>query len=125
MHFALRHSCASLAACLFAASAAPSAAETTRRVPEDFPTIGAAIAASAAGDEVLVGPGEYRESLLLTAETGGGIVLRSTEGSARTTIVYGDSASANGAGRPRIASISSSWRATHSPNAGPTWEAVK
>jgi hypothetical protein len=70
-------------------------AETTRRVPEDFATINEAIAAAEPGDTVLVGPGMYRESLLLTETKGDRIVIRSAAGAAQTTIAYGDTANVN------------------------------
>ncbi len=87
---------ASAVACLLAALAAsPSPAETTRRVPEDFPTITQALEACEAGDAVVVGPGVYRESLLFTETKGDRVILRSSAGPDSTTIAYGDSANAN------------------------------
>jgi hypothetical protein len=56
---------------------------TTRRVPSDYVTIGAAIAASFDGDVVEVGPGTYAEGLNFG---GRDITVRSTAGAA-TTIV--------------------------------------
>lgn len=82
-----------LLASLSAASVA--GADTTRNVPGDFATISEAIAASEPGDTILVGPGVYRESVLLTETKGDRLVLRSTDGAARTTIAYGDSANIN------------------------------
>ncbi|HUT03322.1 MAG TPA: right-handed parallel beta-helix repeat-containing protein [bacterium] len=38
----------------------------TLRVPEEFPTISAAMNAASPGDEVLVGPGEYNENVLMS-----------------------------------------------------------
>lgn len=56
---------------------------TDRHVPLDHPTISAAIAASIAGDEVLVAPGTYIE----TIDFGGkAIIVRSTDGPEVTTI---------------------------------------
>lgn len=70
-------------------------AETTLNVPGDFDTITEAIEAAERGDTILVGPGVYQESLLLTDNKGTGLIIQSTEGSARTTIVYGEEANAN------------------------------
>ena len=56
---------------------------TTRRVPEQYVTIGAAIAASYDGDVVEVGPGTYAEGLNFGGRE---ITVRSTAG-AGTTIV--------------------------------------
>ena len=64
------------------------AAGTTHRVPEDFETIAAAIEASEWGDIVLVGPGIYQESLLLTDVRGDGLIVQSTDGPEETTIRY-------------------------------------
>lgn len=57
------------------ALAGPLCAET-RRVPQDFPNIQAAIDASSAGDTILVSPAEYREPLRLTP----GLTLRAVPG---------------------------------------------
>ncbi|GJM43276.1 MAG: hypothetical protein DHS20C21_01180 [Gemmatimonadota bacterium] len=77
------------------ANAVGAAAETTYRVPGDFETIGAAMDTSVAGDTILVGPGTYKESLLFTEKTGNGIILKSTDGSAKTTIAYGEEENQN------------------------------
>ena len=45
--------------------------------------------------EILVGPGVYKESLVLTDQKGGGVVIRSTNGPAETTISYGEVVSQN------------------------------
>ncbi len=74
-------------ALLLAAGTAANAA--TINVPLDFPTVGAAIAAAAPGDEVVVAPGTYFESGLVL--TGKDIVLRSSGGSAVTIINGGGS----------------------------------
>ena len=66
----------------------------TRHVPDDFPTIQAAIDASAVGDTVLVAPGRYTERIRLTT----GLTLKSDGGDrasveglkrAEATILYG------------------------------------
>lgn len=59
------------------------AAATTLRVPQDFPTIQAAIAAATDGDTVLVSPGTYTELLDFQSKD---ITVESTAGPA-TTIV--------------------------------------
>lgn len=56
---------------------------TTLRVPSVYPTIQAAIAASIAGDTVLVAPGEYTENINFIARKAR---LRSEAGAAATTI---------------------------------------
>lgn len=78
-----------------ATTCTPAAAEMTRRVPEDFPTIHEAIEASENGDTILVGPGTYTESILLSETKGDGLIIRSTEGSAHTTIAFADSTEGN------------------------------
>ena len=70
-------------------------ADTTRHVPADFPSISEAILAAEPGDIILVEPGTYRESLLLSDTKGDRMVIRSTGGAARTTIAYGDTANVN------------------------------
>ena len=47
-------------------------AARTLGVPGDYASIGAALAAAAAGDEIVLAPGEYAENLIITA----GVVLR-------------------------------------------------
>jgi parallel beta-helix repeat protein len=64
-------------------------------VPGGFATIGEAIAASAAGDTILVGPGVWQESIVLAEGAGDGVVLRSTNGPLETTIAYGEAAPVN------------------------------
>jgi hypothetical protein len=75
--------------------ASAASAETTHRVPEDFQTITEAIAAAEWGDTILVGPGVYKESLVLTEANGDGLILKSVEGPAKTSIVYGEEANLN------------------------------
>jgi hypothetical protein len=72
-------------------------AQATLRVPTQFPTIAAAIAAASTGDTVLIDPGTYSESGLSLA--GKGLVLRSTGGAAVTTI--------DGGGAARILDVTS------------------
>ncbi len=54
------------------ATAAVDAEGTTRRVPEEFASIAGALAASGAGDTVLVSPGTYAERVMLVS----GVTLR-------------------------------------------------
>lgn len=70
-------------------------AQTTHNVPADFATIQEAIEASEFGDTILVGPGTYQESILLTEQKGNGLIIKSTDGRARTTISYSDEDNAN------------------------------
>lgn len=65
-------------------------AANTLRVPEDHETITAALLASEWGDTILVGPGVYKESLVLSDTKGDGIILKSVDGPETTTIAYGD-----------------------------------
>ena len=76
-----------LMACLVAICGLPaiSAAQTTRRVPQDFATIQAAINASANGDTVLVSSGTYTENINFKGKA---ITLQSVSG-ADTTIIDG------------------------------------
>jgi hypothetical protein len=68
-------------ACVLASVGSASAA--TRRVPEDVPTIQAALDASASGDRVIVGPGTWAENL----DFGGkNVTLESANGPAVTII---------------------------------------
>ena len=60
-------------------------AQQTRLVPQDFPTVQAALDASANGDTVLVSPGTYAENLTLAGKS---LSLRSSAGAA-TTILDG------------------------------------
>ncbi len=66
---------------LLAASFTP--AQQTHLVPQDFPTVQAAIDASADGDTVLVAPGTYVENLALTGKS---ISLLSSGGAATTVL---------------------------------------
>ena len=75
--------------------ASAASAETTHRVPEDFQTIGEAIQAAEWGDTILVGPGVYKESLVLTETKGDGLILESVDGPAKTSIAYGEEATLN------------------------------
>lgn len=68
--------------------ASRSSTAATLRVPEDFPTISAAIAAAEGADEILVGPGEYHELLDLSNRP---LQLRAAFGPA-TTILDGQGA---------------------------------
>jgi hypothetical protein len=65
-------------------------AQNTWNVPGDFSTIQAAIDASATGDSILVGPGDYPENLDLS---GKGLSIISTDGPALTSITGGANAS--------------------------------
>ena len=86
----------SLAALVAVLAFAPAVrADTTHHVPAEFPSISEAIAAAEPGDTILVEPGVYRESLLLSDSRGDRLVIRSTGGSAKTTIAYGDTANVN------------------------------
>lgn len=71
-------SAAALAVCL-----AEAAAADIIDVPRDYPTIQAAIAASASGDEIIVAPGVYHETIDLLGKA---ITLRSADGAGATTI---------------------------------------
>jgi hypothetical protein len=82
-----------LAAC--ACSTALPAFAATHSVPADFATITEAIEASEWGDTILVGPGVYQESLILTEQKGDGLILKSTNGPAETSISYGEVINAN------------------------------
>jgi len=66
--------------------AGPPALAAVRRVPQDFPTIQAAVAAASNGDTVLVAPGTYAESIDFL---GKGIVVKSVEGPETTVIDAG------------------------------------
>jgi hypothetical protein len=74
------------------------AAAVTRTVPTQFPTIQAAINASAGGDTVAVLPGTYVENIVI----GRAIVLRSTGGPAATVIDGGNPANPNMASTVKI-----------------------
>lgn len=68
--------------------ALPTAAQTTLRVPADYPTIQAAINAAVAGDTVLVSPGSYPERLNYDGKA---ITVISEGGPAATIIDGGNS----------------------------------
>lgn len=72
-----------LLACAALLSTPLCAAPTLRSVPDQWPTIQSAIDASAAGDIVLVAPGDYRECIELR---GRALTLASLAGPARTRI---------------------------------------
>ena len=72
---------AALATCLVLVPRPALAAEL--RVPDQFPTIQAALDAGAAGDTVLVEPGTYAENLNFQGKD---VQLRSTGGAAVTTL---------------------------------------
>ena len=55
-----------VAAFLLALTAGSARAQTQRHVPQDFPSIQAAVDASANGDEVVIGAGTYHESVTVT-----------------------------------------------------------
>lgn len=74
--------------CLATCSAADAAA--ARRVPADFATIGAALAASAPGDTVLVSAGTYPERITLVA----GVTLRAETGAGTAVIDAGQGGAA-------------------------------
>ena len=63
--------------------ATPTALPDVRLVPDEYATIQAAITASGNGDEVLVAPGRYVESLDFQGKA---IRVRSSAGPASTTI---------------------------------------
>lgn len=69
--------------------AGPAAASNTLRVPADFPTIQAAIAAAVDGDVVLVSDGVYPETIDLSGKA---ITVRSENGPAATTVDGGGQA---------------------------------
>ncbi len=73
----------SLAVAAVLLGASPLAAADTFTVPGDFPTIQVAINNAASGDEIVVGPGTYFESVDLLGKT---LVLRSSAGAASTII---------------------------------------
>jgi parallel beta-helix repeat protein len=64
-------------------------------VPEGFETITEALEGAEWGDTILVGPGIYKESIVLTDQAGDGVILKSTNGPGETTIAYGEVASVN------------------------------
>ncbi|MFL5674929.1 MAG: choice-of-anchor D domain-containing protein [Chloroflexota bacterium] len=63
-------------------------AASIRQVPGDYPTIGAALAASSAGDTVLVAPGTYAENLTVPS----GVTLESSGGPSVTAVDAGPTA---------------------------------
>ncbi len=62
------------------------AASATHRVPDDFPTITEAMDAALSGDTITVGPGVYKEAIILKD----GVILRAEAGPEETTIAYGE-----------------------------------
>lgn len=84
-----------LSALIGSLATAGSAGAATIMVPADHPTITEALAASDWGDTVLVGPGVYRESLVLGEGAGDGVILMASEGPEVTTIEYGETANVN------------------------------
>ncbi|MCA9751755.1 MAG: right-handed parallel beta-helix repeat-containing protein [Gemmatimonadetes bacterium] len=76
-------------------SAGAASAEKTRRVPEDFETINAAIEAAEPGDTILVGPGTYAETIVLTDAKGDALIIKSTDGREKTRIEYVADANTN------------------------------
>jgi hypothetical protein len=69
----------------------PTGYEATVRVPQDFPTIQAAVDHSRPGGMVLIGPGVYRESVTVTTPY---LTIRGTDRD--RTIIDGESSRANG-----------------------------
>lgn len=61
----------------------PAARAATRRVPEDYPLIQAAIDAAAPGDVVLIGPGTYPENLVVAGKS---LSLVGTAGAVSTIV---------------------------------------
>ena len=61
-------------------------AQQTHYVPDDFPSITAAIGAAQSGDEILVRPGDYPENLDFMGKQ---LSLRATQGASVTTISGG------------------------------------
>jgi len=61
----------------------PAAAQSTRRVPQDYSTISAAIGAAVNGDTVLVAPGTYTENINFNGKA---ITVRSEQGPNLTVI---------------------------------------
>lgn len=84
-----------LAGALVLAGAASAPAATTIHVPEDKPTLTEAIAASEWGDTILVAPGVYKESIVLSDQKGDGLIIQSSAGPDSTTIAYGETANVN------------------------------
>jgi hypothetical protein len=67
------------------------AASATHRVPDDFPTIAEAMDAALSGDTITVGPGVYKEAVIIKD----GVILRSDAGAEETTIAYGEMGNRN------------------------------
>jgi len=78
-----------LAIFLFASASFDAASAATRKVPSEYKTIQRAIDAAAAGDTILVGPGLYKENLILRVSAS----LIGTRGAAKTIIDGGGRAS--------------------------------
>jgi hypothetical protein len=88
----IRRGALALPVLLAGAGAAPA---TELAVPGDYASITEALAAAKWGDMILVAPGNYKESLVLSEDAGDGVILRATEGPELTTIAYGETANVN------------------------------
>jgi len=84
-----------LATLLGSLALAAGAGAVTLNVPADYPTITDALAVAEWGDTILVGPGVYKESLVLAEGAGDGVILKAAEGPEVTTIAYGETANVN------------------------------
>jgi hypothetical protein len=95
MHIPVRLRAAAAAALAVSLGATVGHAEKTINVPADYATITEAIENSEWGDTILVGPGVYQESIILTEQKGDGLILKSARGKGETSISYGEGASVN------------------------------
>ena len=71
----------------------------TLRVPEDYSTIAEAMASASSGDEVVVGPGEYTESVTMVPDVslrGAGPESTSIDGGAESAIISANNCRING-----------------------------